>query len=150
MIVVLPSLLFSLMLYHLIFLPLVRRMMDPFLPVSVFFFVVCFILVNGGGLTDVLFGAAIIATLSLMPTTFPIAPVWIGLTRGGTSLGLLPWFIASSFPFWSRGRFAPRVLHKSPLFHFCIDSVNAVCSPCCLMFIAYFRLALFPSLQTIC
>lgn len=48
------------------FLLPMSQAMDPFLPASVFFFVLCFILVNGGGLSAVLFGAAVVASLALL------------------------------------------------------------------------------------
>lgn len=47
-------------------LPCFSQAMDPFLPASVFFFVLCFILVNGGGISAVLFGAAVVASLALL------------------------------------------------------------------------------------
>ena len=46
--------------------------MDPFVPSLVLFFVLSFILVNGGGLPAILFGFAVVAGLSLLVHHFSL------------------------------------------------------------------------------
>jgi len=46
--------------------------MDPFIPSLVLFFVLSFILVNGGGLPAILFGFAVVAGLSLLVHHFSL------------------------------------------------------------------------------
>ena len=77
--------------------------MDPFLPSVFLFFVLCFILLNGGGLSAILFWLAVVAGLSLLFHHFSLSNrvvVPVGGRRTHALLAALTALLCSALICW--------------------------------------------------
>ena len=77
--------------------------MDPFLPSVFLFFVLCFILLNGGGLLAILFWLAVVAGLSLLFHHFSLSnrvAVPVGGRRTHALLAALTALLCSALICW--------------------------------------------------
>ena len=77
--------------------------MDPFLPSVFLFFVLCFILLNGGGLSAILFWLAVVAGLSLLFHHFSLSNrvvVPVGGRRTQALLAALTALLCSALICW--------------------------------------------------